>query len=150
MDNPARYFEDFKEGEQFLTPAKTITETDVVLFAGLTGDQNPLHTDEEFCKKHTLFNTRIAHGMLGLSVAYGLVSRLGLFDGTSIAALSVKSEYKKPIFINDTIYAKITIARKKETSKKDRGVIVRETQLINQNQEVVQEIEMTAMVKRKP
>jgi acyl dehydratase len=70
------YFEDYTVGEKFISPARTITETDITLFAAFTGDWHPLHTDVEFAKK-TFFGERIAHGMLSLCVGSALIFRLG-------------------------------------------------------------------------
>lgn len=145
----ALYYEDFEIGQQFTTAARTITETDVVLFSGLTGDFNPLHTDIEYSKK-TIFKERIAHGLLVLSVVAGLTARLGIFDGTVIGVIEVKSNFRKPVFFNDSIYANIKIAEKIPTSKSDRGIIAREVKVINQRDEIVQEIEIKTMVMKRP
>ena len=70
------FFEDYQVGELLVSPGRTITETDIILFAGLTGDWHPIHTNVEYAKK-TMFGERIAHGMLGLSVGSALIFRLG-------------------------------------------------------------------------
>lgn len=145
----AKYFEDFIEGETYVSPARTVTETDIVMFAGLSGDYNPLHTDAEFCKD-TIFGERIAHGLLGLSILTGLSTRLGIFDGTAIAFLGINEwKFSKPILVNDTIHFKMTVKEKRETSKADRGIIIREVTLFNQRNEVVQHGILPIMVKRK-
>ncbi|KKM10082.1 dehydratase [Clostridiales bacterium PH28_bin88] len=143
------YYEDCTVGESHITPARTITEADVVMFAGLSGDYNPLHIDAEF-GKGTIFKERIAHGLLGLAVAAGLKARLGLFDGTVVAFLGLTWEFKKPIFFGDTIHACFTIAEKRETKQPDRGIIVQDVQVFNQRGEVVQAGRHTVMVKRRP
>lgn len=145
----ALYFEDFKVGDKFTSPARTVTETDIVMFAGLSGDYNPLHTDSEFCKT-TIFGEKIAHGLLGLSILTGLSTRLGIFDGTAIAFLGINDwKFAKPIFANDTIHFEMTVIETRETSKDDRGIIFREFTLYNQNDEVVQQGTLPIMVKRK-
>lgn len=145
----AKYFEDFIEGETYVSPARTVTETDIVMFAGLSGDYNPLHTDAEFCKD-TIFGERIAHGLLGLSILTGLSTRLGIFDGTAIAFLGINEwKFSKPILVNDTIHFEMTVKEKRETSKADRGIIIREVTLFNQRNEVVQHGILPIMVKRK-
>jgi acyl dehydratase len=144
-----KYFEEFEIGDEFKSPGRTITETDVVQFAGLSGDYNPLHTDVEYCKD-TLFGQRVAHGLLGLSIMSGLVTRIGVFDGTIIAFLNVDWSFTKPIFIGDTVHFSMKIISKTETSKRDRGIIGREIQLINQRNEVVQQGTTTLMMKKKP
>jgi len=135
------YFEDFQIGQQFVSPARTITETDVMLFAGLSGDYNPLHTDAEFAKK-TIFKERIAYGLLGLAVVSGFHFRMGIFEGTAIAFLGVNWHFCAPIFLGDTVHCKITIIEKRESKKPDRGIIVREVELINQKGEIVQKGQM--------
>jgi len=144
----AYYYEDFSIGDEFKSPGRTVTESDVNLFAGLSGDYNPLHTDEEFAKG-TIFGTRIAHGLLGLSMVSGLVMRLGVFDGTVIAFLGLEWKFTGPLFIGDTIHFDMKIVEKRETSKADRGIIVREVFLLNQKNEVIQQGTMTIMMKRK-
>ncbi|HEY3313757.1 MAG TPA: MaoC/PaaZ C-terminal domain-containing protein, partial [Bacillota bacterium] len=119
-----KYFEDFEVGEEQVTPARTITETDVVNFAALSGDYNPLHTDEEFMRQ-SQFGRRIAHGLLVLAVSHGLVFRLGLLEGTVIAFLGIESlEFKAPTFFGDTIHVVVKVIDKRESkSKPDRGVV---------------------------
>lgn len=145
----ARYFEEFEVGEKFTSPARTVTETDIVLFAGLSGDYNPLHTDSEFCKD-TIFGEKIAHGLLGLSILTGLSTRLGIFDGTAIAFLGINDwKFLKPILVNDTIHFEMEVIETRETSKSDRGIVFRKFELLNQRNEVVQTGVLPIMVKRK-
>lgn len=140
------YFEDLHLGDEFLSPARTVTEADVTLFAGLTGDHNPLHTDEEFAKR-TPFGRRIAHGLLGLSMAVGLASRLGLFDGTGIGFLGLEWSFVAPIFLGDTIRVRFSVEQKRATKKPDRGVLVLATEVLNQRGEVVQRGKRTYLVR---
>ena len=144
-----KYFEDFTVGDTFITPARTITETDVVNFTGLSGDSNPVHTDHEFVKG-TNFGKVIAHGALGFSVATGLIARTGLFDGTAIAFLEVTDwKFKQPIFVNDTVHVAFEVVQLKETKNPERGVIVRDVEIVNQNAQVVQSGKMTLMLRRR-
>jgi acyl dehydratase len=144
------YWEEWEVGKSFTTAARTITETDVVNFAGISGDYNPLHINEEYCKK-TQFGTRIAHGPLIYAVAAGLLFQLHLYDDTLIAFLGFESlKFTKPVKINDTIYAKVTVTELSETSKPDRGVMKRVLQVFNQNGEMVQEGIQAFLMKRKP
>ena len=145
----ARYYEEFEVGEKFTSPARTVTETDIVLFAGLSGDYNPLHTDSEFCKD-TIFGEKIAHGLLGLSILTGLSTRLGIFDGTAIAFLGINDwKFKKPVFANDTIHFEMEVIEKRETSKLDRGIIFRKFELYNQRNEIIQSGILPIMIKRR-
>ncbi len=144
------YWEEWEVGKSFTTAARTITETDVVNFAGISGDYNPLHINEEYCK-NTQFGTRIAHGPLIYAVAAGLLFQLHLYDDTLIAFLGFESlKFTKPVKINDTIYAKVTVTEVSETSKADRGVMKRVLQVFNQRDEMVQEGIQAFLVKRKP
>jgi acyl dehydratase len=142
------FFEDLSIGQEFVSPARTITEHDVMEFAGLSGDYNPVHTNAEFCRQ-TPFGQRIAHGLLGLSITSGLFSRLGTFDGTAVALLGVNWSFTGPVFFGDTVYARATVTEKRETSKKDRGIIIRQVEVINQRGEVVQKGDIKLMVRRK-
>lgn len=144
------YFEDFQIGMIFDSPARTITETDVVIFAGLSGDYNAIHTDEEFCKS-TQFGRRVAHGLLGVSIITGLMSRTGVFEGTAIALLGINNwKFLKPIFIGDTVFVRYTITEKRvSNSNPITGIVNRSYELINQKGEVVQKGEMPVLIKRK-
>ncbi|NIM45213.1 MAG: dehydratase [Nitrososphaeria archaeon] len=144
-----KYFEDFKIGERFNSPARTLTEADIVTFAGLSGDYNPLHTDEEFAKK-TPFKGRVAHGLLTLAISEGLRARLALFEGTAIALLGVNNvRFISPVKAGDTIRVESRVASKRETSKQERGIIILKDVVKNQRNEVVMEAEITIMVRKK-
>lgn len=143
------YFEDFKVGQKFNSPGRTIIESDVMQFAGMSMDFNPLHTDHEFAKG-TIFGRPIAHGLLGLCIASGLTYRMGIFNESAIANLGIKEwNMKAPIFFGDTVHVELTIKEKRKTSKPDRGILVRETKLIKQDGTVVQEGSILLMVKCK-
>ena len=144
-----RYFEEFTVGERFVTRGRTITEADIVAFAALTGDYNPLHVDAEFGKT-TQFGERIAHGMLGASYAVGLIAALGLTEGTVIAIVNMTWDFTGPIRIGDTIHVDQTVKSMRETRKADRGIMIFEVNLINQRGEVVQKGERVLLVARKP
>ncbi len=142
------YFEDFELGQEFLTRSRTITEADVINFAGLSGDYNPLHTDEEFAKK-TIFGARIAHGLLGLSIASGLITQMGIAEKTVIAFLGLTWNFKAALKFGDTISVRQRVIEKRETSKIDRGILRMAISVINQRGEVVQEGEHTLMMMRR-
>ena len=142
------YWEEWKIGAEFVTSARTITETDIINFAGISGDYNPLHIDEEFCR-NTQFGTRIAHGPLIYSIATGLIFQLHLYDDTLIAFLGFDSlKFTKPVKIGDTIHARVEVIEKRETSKSDRGIMKRLLQVLNQNNELVQEGVQAFLLKR--
>lgn len=142
------YFEDFELGREFMTRSRTITETDVVTFAGLSGDFNPLHTDEEFAKE-TMFGTRIAHGLLGLSIASGLINQMGIGEKTVMAFLGMTWNFKAALKFGDTISVQQRVTEKRETSKPDRGILRMAVSVINQHGEVVQDGEHTLMIRRR-
>ena len=144
------YWEEWDVGAEFVSSARTITEADIVNFAGISGDYNPLHIDEEFCK-NTQFGTRIAHGPLIYSIAAGLLFQLHLYDDTLIAFLGFDSlKFTKPVKIGDTVHARVEVLEKRETSKTDRGVMKRLLQVLNQKNEIVQEGVQAFLLKRKP
>ena len=145
-----RYFEDWSVGDSVTTPARTITEGDVVQFAQLTGDWNPIHTDVEFAKT-TPYGQRLAHGLLGLSFAIGLLDRTGAFSGSVIANLGIVDwKYPKPLFIGDTIRVAVTITEKRLTSDGTRGIVGRHFTVRNQRDEVVQEGSSPVMIRLRP
>ncbi len=149
-DEVGLYFEDFVIDKEYESPGRTITETDLVMYAGLSGDYNQLHTDEDYSKKVSMYGRRIFHGLFGLTLVEGLKSRVGLFEGTSMASLEWRWTFKKALFIGDTVRVKWKIIKKKETSKPDRGVITEFLQLVNQNDEVTAEGEHVVMMRRRP
>ncbi len=132
-------FEDFTVGQVFEGQGRTITETDVVLFAGWSWDANPVHTDA-VAQADSRFGGRIAHGVLGLSVAMGLASRLGVFEACSIALLGVDEwRFVAPVLIGDTVRVRVEIVTTRRTSSGTSGVLGRRFTLLNQRDEVVQE-----------
>ena len=129
-------FDEFKVGDVHETASRTLTEADVVSFAGISGDFNPLHTNEEFGKKLP-FGGRIAHGMLVASVATGLANQLGIFEGTSLAVLGMEISWPAPTKFGDTIRLVLTVTEMKESSKGDKGVITYRAEVKNQRDETV-------------
>jgi acyl dehydratase len=143
------YFEEYTVGEQVTTAERTITEADLVLFAALTGDYNPLHTSEEFAKT-TQHGTRIAHGALTFSYAVGLMNQLKRGEGTVIAYAGIELKYVGVVKPGDTIHCVATVAEKRESKKPDRGVVIQKIQVLNQRGEVVIEQTGTLIVRKKP
>jgi acyl dehydratase len=140
-------FEQFDVGDKFVSQSRTVTETDVVAFAGLSGDFNPLHTDALFASE-TPFGERIAHGMLIASMATGMSNWTGVFEGTTIALMEQVIRYKGVVKLGDTIHLELSVAVKKETSKSDRGVVTFDTQVINQEGTAVIEGQWVLMMRR--
>lgn len=130
-------FDEVEVGDLWESPARTVTESDVVLFAGLTGDYNPLHVDHEFAR-NTPFRQPIAHGLLGLSVSAGLSSSSPSMR--TIAFISIKEwKFVKPIYFGDTIRVRTEIIEMEPRSRGRRGLITWKRQILNQSGEVVQE-----------
>jgi len=143
------YWEEWEIDAEFESPGRTVTEADITLFAGLSGDYNPLHVNEEYCK-NTIFGGRIAHGPLVYAIAAGLLFQLHLYDDTLIAFLGFEDlRFTKPVKPGDTIHARIKVLEKRETSRSDRGIMRRRLQVLNQRGEVVQEGIQAFMLKRK-
>ena len=143
------YFDDFAKGQEWVSPARTITEADLVNFAGLSGDFNPLHTDEEFSRQ-TQFGGRIFHGPGVFSVAIGLESRLGIKEGTAIAFLGMTWNLKGPVHIGDTIRVEQSVQELRPSrSKSDRGIVAFDVRVINQHQETVHDGEWVVMFRRR-
>ena len=143
----AVYFEDIRVGEEYSSPGRTVTEADIVIFAGLSGDYNVLHTDAEHMKA-SLFGERIAHGLLGLSIQQGLLSRdMPAWANESLAGLRWK--FKGPIKIGDTIHVRARVAAKKDGPGPGRGTVTMARTVLNQRGEVVQEGETEHAVERR-
>ena len=142
-----RYLSEFTVGEKFTTLSKTVTETDVVLFAGITGDMNPIHTDKIYAEGLP-FKSRLAHGLLGAGIATGLWGRMGMVDGSAIAALSTEWKFTGAIKIGDTIHREIEVLEAKRSGPKpDRGVLNLGYKIINQDGVVCQVGSMATLLK---
>lgn len=144
-----KYFEDFEIGMVIETPRRTVTSTDIVNFACLSGDFNEVHTNFEYCEA-TPFGQPIAHGPLVYAIMGGLQYASGVNDGTLLALLGI-DEWRmlKPVFHGDTVHMRATVESKKETSKPDRGVVAFKREFVNQRDEVVQSMKATIMYKRR-
>jgi acyl dehydratase len=140
------FYEDLVEGQTFVSKARTVTESDVVGFAGLSGDFNPIHLDRE-STKDGMFGERVAHGILGLAMATGFLDSLGLFKESMGAMLGIEDwRFVAPILFNDTIHLELTIESKRLTSKGTSGVVRRRLRLINQHGAVVQDGIITVLI----
>ncbi len=147
---PGKLFDEWQLNEEFITPSRTVTETDVVMFAAMSGDYNELHTSEAFMK-NSQFGQRIVHGLLGLAISHGLLFRTGYLEGTAIAFLGIESwKFEAPLFFGETIYVKAKVVEKNPSrSKPDRGIIKLFLQLIKKEGEiVVQSGYKTLMIRR--
>ncbi len=141
-------YDEFEIGAIYKSQSRTVTEADVVNFAGLAGDFNPLHTDAEFAKS-TPTGERIAHGVLILAMATGMANWMGIFEGTTIALMEQVTRYKGTVKFGDTVHLEMEVIEKKPTSKPERGVVKYATRVRNQRDEVVLDGEWTLLMKAK-
>ncbi len=131
-------FEQFQVGDEAESVGRTVTETDIVQFSYLTGDWTQLHSDAEFAAQ-TPFQARIAHGLLGLSIASGLVARLGVIEGTALAFRGIESwKFSKPVFIGDTVHVVTRVTETKAMPRLGGGLVTMEVSVVNQKGEVCQ------------
>ena len=131
------YFDDVEVGQEWRSPARTITETDIVNFAGLSGDFNPIHIDHEFAKT-TPFRRPIAHGLLVLSLSSGL----SLFFPAmrTLAFLAIREwHFREPVFVGDTLRVSSKVLEKEPRARGRRGVITWQRRIVNQDGKTVQE-----------
>jgi 3-hydroxybutyryl-CoA dehydratase len=144
------WFEEFEVGQQIITPGRTLSESDIVSFAGLSGDYNQIHTDGEFARK-TPFGQRVAHGLLGLSIASGLAMRTGVLEGTVIAFREINNwKFINPMFINDTIHAELNILETKPIPRIGGGSLIIEILVKNQHEETTMKGTWTVLVSNRP
>lgn len=144
------YFDEFKPGQRIVSAGRTVTEGDVIAFAGLSGDYNQMHVDAEY-SKHTPFGQRVAHGILILSIASGLAVQTGVLEGTVLAFREV-SEWKfiKPTFLGDTIHVELEVKEAKELRRLGGGLVVIELSVKNQHGETVNKGLWTVLVISRP
>ncbi|TCM74931.1 MaoC/PaaZ C-terminal domain-containing protein [Rhizobium sp. BK068] len=134
----AMFFDDFEVGQEWTTPRRTITETDIVMFAALTGDHNPVHTDELYARS-TPFGARILHGPAVFAIITGLEFRLGIKEGTAIAFLGMTWDLKAPVKMGDTIHVYQRVEGVRRTSNPARGIVNFWLEVRNQRGEVCQQ-----------
>ncbi len=143
------YFEDLAVGRRFVSPRRTITEADVVAFAGISGDYNPLHVDEVFAASGP-FGVRVAHGALVLSIVTGLRQQMPTFRGSLRALLELRCwRFLKPVLFGETICAVSTVIEMRPTSRPDQGVVVQRIDVLNQRGETVQSGEIVSLLARR-
>lgn len=140
------YYEDYEIGQTMVTRGRTITEADIVQFAGLTGDYNPMHTDAEYMK-NSIFGKRIAHGMLTLSYAVGQAYQLGFMEGTILAFRGLEMKFSLPVFIGDTLHVEIVVREKKDALRMGGGLITLDVKIVNQDGKTVQSGSWTVLAK---
>lgn len=143
------YFEEFEIGQKMVTRGRTVTDSDLVQFAGLTGDYNPMHTDAEYMKG-SMFGQRIAHGLLSLSYAMGQAYQLGILERTVLAFRELEVKFSAPVFIGDTIHAELTVAEKTEARRLGGGLVKFDLRILNQEGRIVQKGSLSLLMASKP
>lgn len=147
---PGLYFEEFTVGRKIVTVGRTIAESDIFTFAGLSGDFNQIHTDAEFAKT-TPFGQRVAHGLLGMAIASGLAMRTGVLEGTVIAFREINEwKFSKPVFIGDTIHAEMNVTETKPLPRLGGGSVTIVFDVKNQKDETVMKGTWVVLVASKP
>lgn len=150
MTTGGLYFEDYELGKTIVTDGRTITEADIVNFAGISGDFNPMHTNAAYAEK-TPFGQRVAHGALVFSIATGLAYRMRFLEGTVLAFRSIDEwKFSAPVMIGDTIYCEVEVVELKEASKLGGGVVTFSVKVYNQDKKAVQKGKWSVIVASKP
>jgi 3-hydroxybutyryl-CoA dehydratase len=153
MNTQKSFFEDFKLGQKAVSPGRTVTETDIVMFAALSGDWSELHTNAEYMKQ-SVFSQRIAHGLLTLSIATGLALRTGgrgTIDMLAFLGMDKVKFTNSPVFIGDTIRVELEIIEARTSqSRPDAGILKFKNTVKNQRDEEVATWETAVMVNKKP
>jgi len=145
-------YDDLHVGMSFRSPGRTITEADIVGFACLTGDYSELHTSDVYAK-HSQFGRRVAHGMLGLAFAHGLMwPRTGELRETAVAFLGISDwRFVGPIFVGDTLFVDYRIAELRDSrSKPTQAIATFDVELVNQDGQVVQRGRKALLVSKVP
>jgi acyl dehydratase len=144
------YFDEFQPGFQIVTAGRTVTESDIVRFAGLSGDFNQIHVDAEFSKASQA-GQRVAHGLLVLSIASGLAVQTGMMEGTVIYFREITEwKFVKPVMIGDTIHVIVEVKETKEMRRIGVGSVTMELDVRNQRDEIVNSGSWNVLVALRP
>ncbi len=152
IEGHTSYFEDLTVGDRFVSGGRTVTEADIVGFAGLSADFHSLHMDAEFAAA-TPHGRRIAHGLLVLAMVSGLCARLPVMrfmERATLGLAGIECRFLKPVFIGDTVHAALEIVEKRPGKKPDRGTIVMRRSAVNQHGETVLEATWRIVVRTRP
>lgn len=141
-------YDEISVGDEFYTASRTVTEADIVNFAMLSGDWNPLHTDHEYAEKHGPYGGIVAHGALTFSIATGLTNALGPFEGNLLGFAGIELKFTAPVRPGDTIHAIMRVEEKHDTSKPNKGVVITSANVYNQRDEMVIQQNFTMIVAR--
>ena len=140
------FFEDFRIGQRFAAPSRTLTDAHFLFFAGLTGDNHPIHYDDEYAREKTQFGRRLAHGLLLSSLtALGAGALASHVHESMVAFLEQRSRFRAPAFIGDTVYPALEVSEL--IPKQGRGVLKMRATITNQRGELVLEGEHVYLVR---
>jgi 3-hydroxybutyryl-CoA dehydratase len=144
------YFYEFQPGQQVITAGRTITEADIVAFAGLSGDFNQMHVDAAYSQA-SFFGQRVAHGLLVLSIASGLMVQTGVLEGTVIAFREIENwKFSKPVFIGDTVHAVLEVMETRAMRRLGGGSVTIDVSVKNQNDDTVMKGSLIVLVAERP
>ena len=139
----ARHWEDFEVGDVVESAPRTVHTADLAAFADVSGDHNPLHSSGD-----PVFGRPIAHGLLGVALAVGLVEETGVHHGTTIAMVGLTDwRFHAPLLAGDTVRARMRVTAKRPSSRPGRGVLTRRLELVDQHGAVLQDGETTLLVR---
>jgi acyl dehydratase len=142
------YFEDYQLNEEFSSQERIISEEDIIEFARLTDDYNPIHLDPQYAR-NSIYEKRIAHGMLGLSVISGLAFSLGLSEKTTLAFRALEWKFREPIYIGDSIRAVFKVNKKRIITNQQGGLIIFKVRALNQSERLIQTGKWSLIIERR-
>lgn len=149
-DTGGMYYEEFEVGMKLDTDSRTVTESDITTFAGVSGDMNPMHTSARFAEA-TPFGKRVAHGALVLSMATGLMYRMRIIEGTVLAFRSIDEwKFSQPVYIGDTIHCQLEVTETRDAKRLGGGQVVITVRVFNQEDKLVQKGSLTVLIASKP
>lgn len=144
------YFDEFQVGQRIVTAGRTVTETDIVNFAGISGDYNQIHVDAVY-SAGSPFGQRVAHGLLVTAIASGLAMQTGVMEGTVLAFREINEwKFIKPVFIGDTVHVVLEVKETKDLRRIGGGSVMIEVSVVNQRDEVVMKGYWTVLIASRP
>ena len=143
-----RYFEEFAVGDAAVSAGRTVTEADIVNFAGLAGDYTQIHTNAVFAQQG-FFGKRVAHGLLLMSIASGLLAQIGFVQGTVLALRELTWKFRLPAFIGDTIHVEAAVTSLKPLKRLGGGAVVFDIKVVNQDGKCIQDGQWVLLVASK-
>lgn len=144
------YFEDYGPDLSLRTMGRTVTETDLVTFVGLSGMYESLFIDREFLGRQSTYSGRLVPGALVYAISEGLVVQSGILHDRGLAFLGLEMTIHRPVYVGDTLHVEVGLASKRETRHSDRGIVTTENRVVNQRGEATMTCTITRMIRRRP